>query len=281
MGPRGFCATKLCVFELSLAELFVLRAKCEGGRWGTNTEDERRWACGTLCWHHEVSRLIFGSGVGRWFGCWPRMKVSMMRIRAPQHGQGWSGAFGSSGLALAALMASIGMSGTASSARMRAIFLARAGEETVVSDAVEARWQHVHEKTADELVGIERHELVSLGTLDPIILPLESDVLVIECDEATVGDGDAVSVAREVAQDFLGAPKWSFAVDDPLGVAQRCQISGEASGIGERNVLTKELELSGLIGTGKLLQEQSAEQTRENVHAEKEVRSARNPVLTI
>jgi len=156
-----------------------------------------------------------------------------------------------------------------------------AGEETVVSDAVEARWQDVHEKTADELVGIERHELVSLGALDPIILPLESDALVIECDKATVGDGDAVSVACEVAQDFLGAPKWLFAVDDPLCVAQRCQISGEASGIGERNVLTKELELSGLIGTGKLLQDQSAEQTRENVHGEKEVASARNPALTI
>jgi hypothetical protein len=111
------------------------------------------------------------------------------------------------------------------------------------------------EKAADELVGIERHELVSLGAVDPIILPLESNALVIESDEATVGDGDAVSVAREVAQHFLRAPKWSFAVDDPLGVAQRCQISGEASGIGERNVLTKELELSDLIGTGKLLQE--------------------------
>src|SRR5215471_16518850 len=125
MGVRAFCATRLCVFELSLPELFVLRAKCEGCRRDTNTEDGRRWACGTLYWPHEVSSLIFGSGVGRWFGCWPRMKISMMRMRAPQHGQGWSGAFGSSGLALAALMASIGMSGTASSARMRAICLAR------------------------------------------------------------------------------------------------------------------------------------------------------------
>src|SRR5215831_4847031 len=75
---------------------------------------------------HDVSILMFGGGgVGRFCGCWPRKKVSMMSMRLPQQGQGCSGAFGSSGLALAALMASIGMSGTARSARIRAIFLAR------------------------------------------------------------------------------------------------------------------------------------------------------------
>ena len=62
--------------------------------------------------HHEVSILTFGEG--RCFGCCPRKKVSMMRMRSPQQGQGCPGAFGSSGLALTALTASIGMSGTAS-----------------------------------------------------------------------------------------------------------------------------------------------------------------------
>ena len=37
----------------------------------------------------------------------------MMRMRLPQQGQGWSGGCGSSGFVVAALMASIGMSGTA------------------------------------------------------------------------------------------------------------------------------------------------------------------------
>jgi hypothetical protein len=36
---------------------------------------------------HEVSILIFGGpGVGRFFGCCPRRKVSMMRIGPPQQG---------------------------------------------------------------------------------------------------------------------------------------------------------------------------------------------------
>jgi hypothetical protein len=76
--------------------------------------------------HHEVSILIAcGTGEGRCFGCCPRKKVSMMIMRPPQQGQGCSGSFGSSGGALPALMASIGMSGTASNSRARAIFLAR------------------------------------------------------------------------------------------------------------------------------------------------------------
>src|SRR5712671_8234875 len=75
---------------------------------------------------HDVSILIAcGTGEGRCLGCCPRKKVSMMIMRLPQQGQGCSGCFGSSGVALAALMASIGMSGTASNSRARAIFLAR------------------------------------------------------------------------------------------------------------------------------------------------------------
>src|SRR5258707_14710208 len=78
------------------------------------------------CRHHEVSILIAGgTGVGRGFGCCPRKKVSMMIMRLPQEGKGWCGCLGSSGVALAALMASIAMSGTASNSRARAIFLAR------------------------------------------------------------------------------------------------------------------------------------------------------------
>ena len=59
-----------------------------------------------------------------------------------------------------------------------------AGEQTVVADAVEALRQHVHQEAADELVGIERHHLVSLRPFDAVILPLEGDALVVERDQA-------------------------------------------------------------------------------------------------
>jgi hypothetical protein len=35
-----------------------------------------------------------------------------------------------------------------------------------MADAVEALWQNMHQEAADELVGIERHLLVSLGAFD-------------------------------------------------------------------------------------------------------------------
>jgi hypothetical protein len=53
------------------------------------------------------------------------------------------------------------------------------GEEAMVADAVEARWQDMHQEAADELACIERHHpVVSLGAVKAIILPREGDALV-------------------------------------------------------------------------------------------------------
>ena len=73
-----------------------------------------------------------------------------------------------------------------------------AGEQAVVADAVEAGRQHMDEEAADELVNGERHHLISIGAFDPVVLALEGDVVVVECDQSAVGDGDAVGVARQV-----------------------------------------------------------------------------------
>ena len=42
----------------------------------------------------------------------------------------------------------------------------RAGEQAVMADAVEAGRQHVQEKAADELVGVERHGLEPVAAFD-------------------------------------------------------------------------------------------------------------------
>jgi hypothetical protein len=117
-----------------------------------------------------------------------------------------------------------------------------AREEAVVADAVEARWQDVHQEAADELVGIERHDLVvSLGPFEAVILPLEGNAVVVERDQAAVGDGNTVGIAGEVAQNFLGSAEGSFAVNHPVTVAQRRQIGREGSRICQRSVLAEEL----------------------------------------
>ena len=78
-----------------------------------------------------------------------------------------------------------------------------AGEQAVVADAMKALWQYMHQEAADELGGIERHHLVSLGAFDAVILPLEGDAVVIERDQAAVRDGDTMGVAGQVAQHLL------------------------------------------------------------------------------
>src|SRR5919106_3315503 len=64
----------------------------------------------------------------------------------------------------------------------------RFGKQAVVADAVEAFRQHVDEEAADELVCCERHPLVSVAALDPVVLPLEGDAPLVAGDQAAVGD---------------------------------------------------------------------------------------------
>src|SRR5439155_22752707 len=42
-----------------------------------------------------------------------------------------------------------------------------AGEQSIVSDAMEALWQHVDQEASDELLGRQRHRLVAARPLDP------------------------------------------------------------------------------------------------------------------
>jgi len=81
-----------------------------------------------------------------------------------------------------------------SSSRARAMLSAQRafGEQAVVADAVQAFWQHVDEEAADELVCGERHALVSIAALDPVILPLEGDAPLVAAIKRLLGDGKAV-----------------------------------------------------------------------------------------
>src|SRR5207302_8352528 len=62
------------------------------------------------------------------------------------------------------------------------------GEEAVVTDAMEPVGQHVDQEAADELVGVDRHQLVAGVELGPVILPFESHALAVEADESAVGN---------------------------------------------------------------------------------------------
>ena len=136
----------------------------------------------------------------------------------------------------------------------REIALALAfGEEAIVADAMESGGEHVDEKAADELVGSEGHHLDACWAVDAVVLPLEGNAIV-DGDEAAVRDGNAVGVARHVAQHLLGTTKRLLGVDDPIDMAQGRQIRGERVGVGEGGVMTKELQATGLVRGEELLQ---------------------------
>ena len=79
------------------------------------------------------------------------------------------------------------------------------GQQAVVADAVETLGQDVDEESADELVCGKCHLLVSISALDSVVLPLEGDAVFIECDQAAIGDGNAVGIAGEIGQHRLGS----------------------------------------------------------------------------
>ena len=79
------------------------------------------------------------------------------------------------------------------------------GQQAVVADAVETFGQDVDEESADELVCGKCHLLVSISALDSVVLPLEGDVVFVECDQAAIGDGNAVGIAGEIGQHRLGS----------------------------------------------------------------------------
>src|SRR5262249_60670804 len=109
--------------------------------------------------------------------------------------------------------------------------------------------------TTHRFISCERHDSVALGTFDPVIVPFEGDASFVTCNEAAVGDGDPVSIAGEITQNFLGAAKWAFAVHPPLALAQRRQIGAEGLCVGKLGMAAEELQLTGFVSGGELVEQ--------------------------
>ncbi len=67
------------------------------------------------------------------------------------------------------------------------------GQESELTEALKAAWQHVQQEAADELVSSESHRALLIAVA--IIFPTKGDLTVFEIEQAVIGDGHAVSVA--------------------------------------------------------------------------------------
>src|SRR3954451_15338973 len=79
----------------------------------------------------------------------------------------------------------------------------------------------MQQETPDEFVGGQGHHLDLIAIA--IVLPLEADLMVLDIQQAVVGNGDAVSVASYVIEDLLGSGDRRLGVHDPLTAVQSVQ----------------------------------------------------------
>ena len=93
--------------------------------------------------------------------------------------------------------------------------LARAiRQQPVVADPHEAAWQHMLEEATDELCRFQGHG--SPGSTLGVVLVAEADLIVVDGEQAIVGDGDAVGMAGQVLEDLLRSRKGLLGVDHPI-----------------------------------------------------------------
>ena len=117
----------------------------------------------------------------------------------------------------------------------------------------------MQEEPADELVRGERHRLPAAGAVDAIVLPAERNTLVIGRDETAIGDGDAVGIAREIAQHLLRPGERVLGVDHPFDLAQWCQEALERSSVSECGMVAEESQAALRVGLDQHRQEASLE----------------------
>lgn len=88
------------------------------------------------------------------------------------------------------------------------------GEEAKISDADETSGQYMLDKAAEELRRRQSHFAVLFAVR--VVLPAECDALSIKCQKAVIGDGNAMGVTAEIAQNVLRPAECRFSVNDPI-----------------------------------------------------------------
>ena len=80
------------------------------------------------------------------------------------------------------------------------------GHEAEVTNAMEAFRQGVQQEATNELVVGLLHDLCRVVV--SVILPGEPDMIVVDLDDAAIGDGDAVRVAPEIGEHLGRTAEW-------------------------------------------------------------------------
>src|SRR5215467_8987792 len=91
---------------------------------------------------------------------------------------------------------------------------------------MKALWQNVEQEAPDKLARAERHCAVSRLPA-AVILVAEGHAALIESNEATVRDGDAMGVAGEIGEHCFRPGEGRLGVDEPFLPPERCEMGVE------------------------------------------------------
>ena len=99
-----------------------------------------------------------------------------------------------------------------------------------MADANESLGEQVKQKTSQKLIAREGHQFLPIVVRR--VTPAKGNLAVRQCDQAMVGDGDAVGIAAEILQHVLRSAEGRFGVNDPVFAEERTQPGSEELGMG-------------------------------------------------
>ena len=153
------------------------------------------------------------------------------------------------------------------------------GHEAEVTNAMEAVRQGVQQEATNELVGGQLHDLCRVVV--SVILPGEPDMIVVDLDDAAIGDGDAVRVAPEIGEHLGRTAEWFFGVDDPVDASCRCEQRMPTRRVGEGCEFAEEVQPAEVEGLLQAFEEQPAKEPRQRFDREEEIGTSRDPAGSI
>ncbi len=115
-------------------------------------------------------------------------------------------------------------------------------EQSEVTDADQSSWKYMDEEAAEEVLCGNSHDLL-LATMG-VVLPTEGDTILLEADQAMVGDGDAVCVASEILKQMFRPAEGRLGVYDPVLAVELTQEATELRGLSKLSERAVELELT-------------------------------------
>src|SRR6202046_228805 len=90
-----------------------------------------------------------------------------------------------------------------------------------------------------------------------------------------------MGVAGEISENRFRSGEGSLGIDDPLATPQRREGGDERTLVCERGEIAEEVQSTGLLQRGEAVEEEAAEQAREDAHGQEEAGPAGDPARAV